>query len=95
MIYIDDYTMVDCYYLVHATPVDPCPEHPAVDGWRIGLVLTGHGTQALHVSAASYPTRALRDAAFEALSGLMHVLAIERQRDYEDEVAEYEEEDGA
>ena len=98
MIYLDSYGIVDLEHIVHAIPVNPCldPEHAhGAAEWGIGLVLglsEGQG----HTSALRYPTRQLRDAAFETLCGLMQRVAARRARFYalqELEEAEAEEED--
>ena len=68
MWFIDDYGAVDVAYVVHAAPVDPCPEHP-VERYAIGLIL--HVTVQSYMCAIYYPTRQLRDASFEGLVAVM------------------------
>ena len=78
MIYVDHYGIVDLEILVHAVPLDPCTDADhghETPGWRIGLVLYGGTT---HVSALTYPTRAFRDTAFEAMCALMQHVAETR-----------------
>ena len=65
-IYTDEYGLVDVTYLVHAFPFQPCAEHeeePQV--WLIGLIF--HIGRKAHRATLTYPTRAHRDQAFEAL----------------------------
>lgn len=78
MFYIDEYAIVDLSYLVHAVPVNPCEEH-AHEDYLLGLLLhVGHqGYQVAH----AYPTRALRDAAFEKICALIQ----QEQLEVEDE----------
>ena len=75
-LYVDEYGLVDVTYLVHAFPFQPplCADHeeePPV--WLIGLIF--HiGTKAQR-STLSYPTRAHRDQAFEALCAAAQAVA--------------------
>jgi hypothetical protein len=64
MFHLDDYAILDVSYIVHAVPINPSAEHDDEE-YLIGLVLHV-GTQALQV-AQMYPTRALRDQAFEQI----------------------------
>lgn len=86
-IHVDDYSIVNVHYIVHAVPVDPCDEHggkPEDNDWLIGLILhVGH--QAFQV-AQGYPTRERRDAAFEAIAALIQ--CQQRQAVEDDEDAE-------
>ena len=68
-LYIDEYSLIDVTYLVHAFPFSPGDEHEdAPQQWSIGL-LFHVGTKAQH-SALVYPTREHRDKAFEALCAM-------------------------
>ncbi|HEX6827094.1 MAG TPA: hypothetical protein VF077_12325 [Nitrospiraceae bacterium] len=69
MMYVDDYCMIDTAYIIHACLVNPCPDHPDDHPWLIGLLL-GIGTKRERCTLA-YPTRALRDQAFEQLGALV------------------------
>ena len=75
-LYVDEYGLVDVTYLVHAFPFNACPEHDEEpQAWHIGLIF--HiGTKAPH-STLTYPTRAHRDQALEALCALAVSAAAE------------------
>ena len=65
--YVDDYGIVDTEYIVDATPINPSED--GVTEYVIGIVL--HVGMHSHCVAHVYPTRALRDAAFEQLCALI------------------------
>jgi len=67
-LYTDDYSIVDTAFIAHAVPINPCPEHGEPD-WLIGLLLA-IGDRGYQV-AQCYPTRALRDLAFERIVARM------------------------
>jgi hypothetical protein len=78
MLHLDDYAILDTSYIVHAVPINPCAEHDDGD-YLIGLVLhVGH--QAFQVAQA-YPTRALRDQAFEQIQAVMRATVREEDDD--------------
>jgi hypothetical protein len=65
-LYVDDYGLVDTAYLVHAFPLNPCPAHETdPEEWLIALLL--HVGTKVRRATLVYPTRALRDQAFETL----------------------------
>jgi hypothetical protein len=66
--YVDDYGIVDTEYIVDATPMNPSEEHGIAE-YVIGIIL--HVGMHSHCVAHVYPTRALRDAAFEQLCALI------------------------
>jgi hypothetical protein len=69
MIYADDYGIVDTQYLVFASMLNARDEDDDHDDFLIILVLhVGHHG---HNTAISYPSRSLRDAAFERLVALV------------------------
>jgi hypothetical protein len=71
---VDDYSIVDTTYIVHAIPVNSCKRDTHPD-WLIGMILhVGH--HAFQV-AQCYPTQGVRDAAFEKISVLMQRQAVE------------------
>ena len=75
--YADEYGLVDVTYLVHAFPFNPCAEHEEdAHVWCIGL-LFHIGTKAQR-STLTYPTRAHRDQALEALCAHATAVAAER-----------------
>ena len=68
--YVDEYGIIDTNCLVHAVPIDPCAQcddenHHHTNEYVIHLLLAvgGQGYQL----AQMYPTKGLRDAAFEKL----------------------------
>lgn len=69
MMCIDDYGILDTQFLVHAVPINPCPDHPEEAGFLIGALLSVGD----HLERCSllYPTRLLRDAALEKLYALV------------------------
>lgn len=68
--YVDDYALLDVSYLVHAFPLNPCAEHPTdPEEWLIACLL--HVGKKAHRCTLSYPTRALRDEAFEAIGAML------------------------
>jgi hypothetical protein len=78
MFHLDDYAILDCSYIVHAVPINPGAEHGDED-YLIGFVLhVGH--QALQVAQA-YPTRALRDQAFEQMQMQVRAGALDEDDD--------------
>ena len=81
-VYADDYGIIDCQYIVHACMVDPEPEHGHSD-WLIGLLL--HVGQNAHHCALTYPNRALRDGAMEAIVGLVKRYAARQSLEYVDD----------
>ena len=78
MFHLDDYAILDCFYIVHAVPINPCAEHDQ-DEYLIGLLLHV-GSQAFQV-AQMYPTRALRDQAFEAIQARVRAVAMDEEGD--------------
>lgn len=71
-IFVDDYNIVDLSYLVQAFPLNPCAAHPTdPEEWLIAVLL--HVGKAKHCTTMSYPTRALRDDAFEAIGQRVRV----------------------
>ena len=65
MLYADEYGILDMDLIAHAVPLDPCD---AEEGWLISVVLSlGPGMRVFQ----HYPTRALRDQAFERLVTLV------------------------
>lgn len=69
MMYVDDYVILDTAYIIHAFPINPCPDHPEDSDFLIGVLL-GIGKRAERCALA-YPTRQLRDDAFEQLCALV------------------------
>lgn len=69
MMYVDDYSIIDTGYIIHACLVNPCAEHAADHPWGIGLLLGlgKNGTRAF----LEYPTREYRDAAFEQIGEMV------------------------
>lgn len=96
MIYVDDYGLIDLFHLVHAVPLEPCPD-PEHDQeprrWSIALLLQAGHNQPFYPSALHYPSPGLRDAAMEELVRKMKLLAAVRDEDWET-VDEAEEEEG-
>jgi hypothetical protein len=82
-LYIDDYTIVDTSYLVHACMVNPDHDAPPRTPYLLCILL--HVGDLVHPCAIEYPTRASRDTAFEALLAL-----VREERD----AAEAEREEG-
>lgn len=82
MFHIDDYSIVDLDYLVHAVPVnpgDPPQADPADLFHQYGIGLVLHvGTQCVPV-LHWYPNQGLRDAAFERLCTLMQTYNVAPQ----------------
>jgi hypothetical protein len=71
--YVDDYTVLDVSYLIHAFPLNPCAEHPTdPEEWLIAALL--HVGKKAHRATLSYPTRQLRDKAFEAIGAMVNPL---------------------
>jgi hypothetical protein len=73
-LYGDEYGLVDIAYLVYAFPLNPWPE-PLTEPqeWSIALLLHV-GTKARR-AMLTYPTRAHRDQAFEAICTLATAVA--------------------
>jgi hypothetical protein len=78
MFHMDDYSILDCFYIVHAVPINPCAEH-GPDAYLIGLILHV-GSQAFQM-VQMYPTRALRDQAFESIQARVQAVAMEEEED--------------
>ena len=71
--YVDEYAILDVSYLVHAFPLNPCAEHPGdPEAWLIAGLL--HVGKKAHQVTLSYPTRQLRDAAFETIGAMLNPL---------------------
>jgi hypothetical protein len=84
MMYCDDYAILDTNYIVHATMIDPCTEHPATKPeYLIGVLL--HIGHSAHPSAISYPQRSLRDMAFEQIVAMVKRENVQVEEDEEDE----------
>ena len=80
MLYIDEYAILDVSYIIHAFPLNPCVEHPAdPEEWLIAVLL--HVGKKAHRATLSYPTRQLRDEAFEAIGAMLspHTSEIEEE----------------
>ncbi len=77
MMFVDDYSIVDTSYIIHAFPINPCSEHPDDQDYHIGLLL-GVGTKGVR-SSMTYPTRQRRDAAFEQLCAMVRAEQMEAE----------------
>ena len=70
MLYVDEYAILDVSDLVHVFPLNPCGEHPTdPEEWLIAVLL--HVGKKAHQVTLSYPTRQLRDEAFETIGALL------------------------
>lgn len=79
MIYCDDYGILDTDYLVFASTLSPTSDEDDQD-YLITLVLhVGHHG---HATAICYPTRTLRDAAFEKIVALVQRRRLIEERDF-------------
>ena len=74
--FVDDYCIVETNTLLCATLLEPCTdpehehEHDGPKGWAIALWLAA-GPHTPYHALVVYPTRPLRDAAFEALGAMV------------------------
>jgi hypothetical protein len=82
MMYVDDYCIIDTDFIIHAFPINPCPDHPEDSEYLIGVLL-GIGKRAERCSLV-YPTRPLRDAAFEQLCALVRMELGEEEGEAEE-----------
>jgi hypothetical protein len=87
-LHLDDTNIIDLHYLVFAQPLptcDECTEEPAAAApWKIAVIL--HVANQAFPTTLDYPTRGLRDAAFEAI-----IERLKRQRTMEEEEEDEEE----
>jgi hypothetical protein len=73
-LYVDEYGLVDTSCLVHAIPVDHSPdESDDAQEWHIVMILSVGDTAV--PALMKYPTRGLRDQAFEALCAIAIAVA--------------------
>lgn len=82
-LFVDDYAIFDTAYLIHAFPVNPDDDAPP--GTPYLLCVATHLGQHASECTVQYPTRALRDAAFEDLVALVRKELRERQEELEDD----------
>ena len=65
-LYVDAYNILDLSYVVYAFPLNPCEADPDTpEEWLIAVLL--HVGKKGHQGTMSYPTRQVRDEAFETL----------------------------
>lgn len=74
-LYIDDYGTVDTTYIISATLVDPPDASPSSSNRWLILMVLNVGDEPVNM-AFSYPSRVLRDGAFENLCELLRKAAL-------------------
>lgn len=78
--HVDDYNILDTSFIIHALPLDPCEHEQDGEDYLIGVLL-GVGKKGVHITLP-YPTRPLRDAAFEEIAALVKAQqALEEDRE--------------